>query len=175
VPLSASFKLEASGLLTKVLDLSIPVDSVAVGNGNFPAAAFDLTDGSANEQAQTWVHGLIAGLAAGSTFPIDLSGVTDGPFENDVNFLKVRAILAVIKDPASTKKIRIGPQGQTNAAQLGFGGVGAEAYLEFTRFALLENIYSGWLVTPGTGDLLPIKNSGSVEIDCAFWILGTTS
>jgi hypothetical protein len=53
MPLSASFGLSASGLLTKPLDLSIPVDSVAAGNGNFPAAAFDLTDGNGDSQAQT--------------------------------------------------------------------------------------------------------------------------
>jgi hypothetical protein len=174
MPLSASFGLSASGLLTKPLDLSIPVDSVIAGNGNFPAASFDLTDGNGDSQAQMWYHDLQT-INAGSVDGWPLTGSLLTPLGGFANFLTIRAVLVVIKDPAPTKKLRIGPQGQADAAQLGFGGVGAEAYVEFDRHILLAKTYGGWMVTSPTAYLLYLKNTGSVALDYAWWILGTTS
>jgi hypothetical protein len=144
---TATFSLTGSGTLTKTLTLSTPTDTIQIGAGAFPAATFDLADGNGDAQAQDWYSA----------------------------FLTIRAIILVIKDPTSAKRLRVGPQNVTNAAQLGFGGVGAQAYLEFDRFAILERIYTGWTVTPGTGDLLPINNPSGVSVDVAVWVLGTTS
>ena len=162
--LAASVELAMSGTLTNPLDLSAPIDSVAVGEGEFPAAAFDLDDGNGDLQAQSWWHDLRA-LAAGATDSIDLAGSLTGPFGVTVTALKIKAILAVIKDPANTKYLRVGPQGVANAAQLGFGGVAAAEYVEFDTFCFLPKVYTGWTITAGSADLLPIKNPSAVSID----------
>lgn len=172
--LAASIELNVSGTLTNPLDLSAPIDSVAVGEGEFPAASYDLEDGNGAAQAQSWWHDLRT-LAGTTMDSIDLYGALTGPFGVTVNVVKVKQILVVIKDPATTKKLRIGPQNVSNAAQLGFGGVGATVYTTFSRFQLLEDIDAGWTITTGTNDILPIYNPGAVSIDYAIWVMFTTS
>lgn len=172
--LAVSFSLSASGTLTNPLDLSTPVDAVSVGENEFPAAEFDVEDGNGPGQAQSWWHDLRT-VAAGATDSIDLAGSLTGPFGVTVTAVKVKLILCVIDTPGSTKYMRIGPQNVSNAAQLGFGGVGAQAYHQFSRVALLEDIDAGWTITAGSADLLPIKNQSAVEITYAIWVLFTTS
>jgi hypothetical protein len=175
VPLSASFGLTASGILTRSIDLSVPVDAVSTGGAGlatFPGPAFDLTDGSGDLQALNWFHDMRA-LTAGSFDSIVLTNLLS-PFGYLFDMATVRAILVVIDQPGPTKKLRIGPQAQANVCQLGFGGVGAEAYVEFDRFVLLQKAYgSGWPVTAATADRVPIKNTGSVDLQYALWVLGT--
>lgn len=171
MPLSASFKLEASGLLTRSLDLSTPVDSVAAGSGNFPPMSLDLADGNGDEQAQDWWHDLRT-LAAGASENLPI--IETNAFAQ-LTFITIRAILAVIKDPGPTKKLQIGPRGVANAAQLWFGGVGVQAYTEFDRFLFQADVYGGWPLDNITAFQIPVKNSGSVSLDYAIWILGTTS
>lgn len=171
MPLSASFELKASGLLTETLDLSAPVDSVTAGTGNFPAAAFDLTNGNGDLQAQSWWHDLRT-LAAGASENLPI--IETGPFAQ-ITFVTIRAILAVIKDPLPTKKLQIGPMGVANTPQLWFGGVGVQAYTEFDRFLFQADVYGGWPLDNVTAFQIPVKNSGSVSLDYAIWILGTTS
>lgn len=172
--LAASFSLTATGTLTNPLDLGTPTYDIAAGSGDFPACSFDVADGNGAAQAQSWWDDKRT-LAAAATDSIDLYGSLTGPFGASVAAVKVKTILVAIDTPGSTKYLRIGPQNVANAAQLGFGGVGATVYYQFSRFALLEDVDAGWTITAGTGDILPIKNPSAVSIDYAIWITFTTS
>lgn len=172
--LTASFELTGSSVMTNPLDLSTPSDSPQIGTGEFPEASIDFEDGTGSLQAQAHWHDLRT-VAAGATDSIDLYGSLTGPFGATVNAVKVKAIVVVIDSPASTKVLRVGPQNVSNAAQLGFGGVGSTVYIECDSFLPLISGYAGWSITAGTGDLLPIKNPGSVDITYAILVLFTTS
>jgi hypothetical protein len=172
VGLSATIALAASGQLTKDLDLSSPGDSVGIGQGAFPAVGFNLADGTANLQAKSWWHDKRTVLA-GATDSIDLNGSLTGPLGDAVNWTTVRLVIVAIESPDGTKLLRVGPQNVANAAQLGFGGTGAQAYLETDTFAVLPRPYGGWAITPATADLLPVKNPSAVSVDYDIWIIGT--
>jgi hypothetical protein len=171
--LSATLELTASGILSKAgLDLDAPSTQIIIGQNAFPQCLISLTDGTGDEQAQQWWSD-IRTVAAGATDGIDLYGALTGPFGNSVQPVTIRAIVLAIVAPANTKRLRVGPQAVANAAQLGFGGVGAQAYLEFDKFQLLERVYTGWAITAGTGDILPVNNPSAVSIDYAAWVLYT--
>jgi hypothetical protein len=169
--LDASFSLTGGGTLTKTLDESTPVDQVEIGSGGFPACGIDLGDG----QAQSWWHDTRT-LAAGVTESLDLYGTAlQGPFNENVQAVTVRAIVVVITTPDGTQAVQVGPQGVANAAQLGFGGTGATAYLTTKTFLPLFEPYAGWTITPTTGDLLPIKNPTGVSVTYTIWVLYTNT
>jgi hypothetical protein len=170
--LNATFSLTGSGILAAALDVEAPSSTVAIGQGGFPAVGFSLTYGTGNLQAQSWWSDKRT-VAAGATDSIDLNGALTGPLGASVAFTSARVIIIAIDTPDGTKLLRVGPQNVTNAAQLGFGGVGAQAYLETDTFCVLPRPYGGWTITPATADLLPVKNPTGVSIDYYVWILGT--
>jgi hypothetical protein len=170
--LNATFSLTASGILSSALDVEAPSSAVAIGQGGFPAVGFSLTYGTGNLQAQSWWSDKRT-VAAGATDSIDLNGVLTGPLGAAIAFTSVRAIVIAIDTPDGTKLLRVGPQNVTNAAQLGFGGTGAQAYLETDTFCVLPRPYGGWALTAGTADLLPVKNPSAVSVDYYVWVIGT--
>jgi hypothetical protein len=172
--LSASVSLTAGGLLTTTYGAGQPVDQINLGQDSFPPAGFTLADGNSNLQAQDWYHTLVS-LGTGSTTPIDLKGSALNPFGATINFVKVKLIIVSITAPDGVKKLRVGPQNVANAAQLGFGGVGAQAYIETDTFCVLPSPYGGWAVTAGTADILPINNPSAVTVQFAAWVLGTNT
>jgi hypothetical protein len=172
VTLSASFSFTGNGQLTKPLDVSTPTDTIQVGSSNFPACGFDLTDGTSNLQAKSWWSD-IRTVAAGATDSIDLNGSLTGPLGDAISWTTVRMIVVAINVPDGTKLLRVGPQNVTNAAQLGFGGVGAQAYLETDTFCVLPRPYGGWAVTAGTADIARINNPSAVNVTVTVWILAT--
>jgi hypothetical protein len=172
VALAATFSFSGSGQLTRELDVSVPVDQVQIGANNFPAVGFDLADGTGNLQAQSWWTDTRT-VVAGATDSIDLAGSLTGPLGTAINWTSVRLIVIAINVPDGTKLLQVGPQGVTNAAQLGFGGVGATVYLTTDTFVILPRPYGGWAITAGTADLLPVKNPTAVSVDYTVWIIGT--
>jgi hypothetical protein len=173
VPLALDVSLSLSGLLTRTLDLSTPTDTIGVGQGAFPAAAYTLDDGNGDLQAQQWWHDLRTVAAAGND-DIDLSGVLASPFNDTLAFLTIRLMLLVIVTPGPTKRLRVGPQNVANGWQGPFGGTGAQAYVEFDQFQKFARTYTGWTVTPATGDILRVNNPGATT-DYAILVAGTTS
>lgn len=172
--LTADVVLTLISRMTKALDFSTPADIVTVGQNSFPEGSFSLADGNGDGQAQAHFSDLRT-VAAGATDSLDLHGSLTGPLGDAFSLVTLRLALIVIKDPLSTKYLRVGPQGVTNAAQLGFGGIGSTVYIEFDRFQMLERINTGWAITAGTADLLPVKNPSAVSIDYGVLLIGTTS
>jgi hypothetical protein len=174
MPLTASLTLSGSGELSKLLDLSTPLDSLTIGSDPFPACMVSFTDGNGNEQAQAWWHDLRT-IAAGADDDLDLFGALTGPLGDAFNVVTLRALLLVIKDPAATKYLRVGPKGATGAAQLGFGGVGATQWVEFDKYQLFARAYGGWPITATTADKVRVTNPSAVSIDYAVLAIATTS
>jgi hypothetical protein len=172
--LEASIELVASGSMTNPLDLSTPINSVAVGTGDFPECLIELEDGNGAEQAQAHWHDLRT-VTATTADNLDLYGSLTGPFGSTVSVVKIKTILVVIDTPGTTKSLRIGPQNVANANQLGFGGTGATVYATCRRFLLLEDVDSGWTVSNGSTDVLGIYNPSAVSVTYAIWISYTTS
>jgi hypothetical protein len=171
--LNATFSLTGSGILTAALDVESPTSQVAIGQGGFPAVGFSLTYGTGNLQAQSWWSDKRT-VAAGATDSIDLNGGgLVGPLGAAVNFTNVKVVIIAIDTPDGVKLLRVGPQGVANAAQLGFGGTGAQAYVETGTFCVLPRPYGGWAITPATADLLPVKNPSAVSVDYYVWVIGT--
>jgi hypothetical protein len=175
MPLDASFSLTGSGTLTKTLEESTPVDQVEIGSNNFPACGVDFDDGNAAGQAQAWWHDTRT-VAAGVTDSIDLYGTAmQGPFGDNVQAVTVRAVIIAIQTPDGTKKLQVGPQAVANAAQLWFGGTGAQAYATLTNFLAQFESYAGWPITAGTADLLAVKNPTGVSVTYTIWVLFTNT
>ena len=95
-------------------------------------------------------------LAASATEDLDLAGVLLDAFGNTITAAEIVAIF-VKAAPANTNSVVIGGAETPFAGPLGATGTYAvkpgEYYLATSR--------SGWAVTPSTGDLLKIANSGA--------------
>lgn len=172
--LDATFELTGSGTLTSALDLSTPTDSVAIGSGNFDAIEVTFEDGSGSGQAQSWWHDERT-VTATTADNIDLAGSLTGPFGATITAVKIKWIVLAIDTPGSTKSLRVGPRGVSNAFQGPWGGTGATVYQDFTTFFAAVEPYTGWTVTAGTGDILGIYNPSAVSVTYRIWIGFTTS
>jgi hypothetical protein len=172
--LEATIELTASSVMTTALDLGDSVDSVATGVGEFPECLIELEDGNGNEQAQAHWHDLRT-VAAGVWDSIDLSGALTGPLGATVNVVKVKTVLVVIQDPGPTKRLQLGPQGQTAAALFGFGYNDTPIYFTCTRFAIIEDVDAGYAIVNGATDRFIVHNPTAGDITYAIWISYTTS
>lgn len=170
--LSASYSLSADYTLAKDPTIGSVSAQGAVGSDDFPEMTHDWEDGTGDGQANE-VYSALLTIAASSTTSLDLSGAAiENPFEEAIAFTTIVAVFLAVVDPASTKRVRLGPQNVANAAQLWFGGTGATVYQEiYDDFAMVRKT-GGWTITAGTGDLLPISNPDGVDVDVAILIIG---
>lgn len=169
---NATIGLTGSGVMGVSLDYSGPVDAFNLVSGTFPTPSFTLTEGTGNLQAQRQWHDERT-VAATTTDSIDLSGVLTDGLGRAVAAATIRSIVVVIRAPDGIKLLRVGPQNVASAAQLGFGGVTAPAYVETDTMVLLARPYGGWTITAGAGDLLPVHNPTAVPITYGIWITYT--
>jgi hypothetical protein len=146
------------------------VGSVQTGN-EFPTLSAPMTTGTASKQGNLLTSAKYT-IAGGANQDIDLSGSLLSPANLSAVFTKVKQVVVAIDSPDGTKKVRVGPQGVTNGCQLWFGGVGAQAYEEVVEFMLKTDRFTGWTVTPGTGDILRINNPTGVSVDVYIAIIG---
>lgn len=170
--LTATITVTGTGQLVKTLDVSNPTDQVDIGNNNFPELEISLTDGTGSNEATSWFTDERT-VTAGSTDSIDLNGTLTGPLGDPINWTTVRVIVIAITVPDGIQILRVGPQGVADAAQLGFGGTGSQAYLETDNFLILARPWGGWGITAATADLLPVKNPTGVSVTYVIWAMGT--
>lgn len=159
------------GLLSYILtNPSVP--------GN-PTARFDgidsitLDDGTGANQADRVYHTSIT-LAASANQDVDLSGTLTNQIGGTAVFAKVKAILVRAR-AANTNNVIVG-----GAPANGFvGPFGAATHTLAVKPGgeiLLVDPGTGWTVTPATGDLLRVANSGagtSVTLDLI--VIGTSA
>ena len=144
---------------------------VKTGEG-LPTLSTTLTNGTGNQQGNQ-AYAQLYTIAAGANADIDLnSGSILGLVNAVASFTKIKKIVVAIKDHDGTKKVRVGPQGVTNGAQLWFGGTGATCYEEVVEWTVKVNSYGGWTVTAGTGDILRINNPTAGSVDVYIAIVG---
>jgi hypothetical protein len=170
--LTASFSFTASGSQTKDDLLAVVTDSFSSGNATFPSMSASFTLGSNAGQASKWYRGQRT-LAGNATDLVSLTGTLTDSFGSTISFTKIKSLLVAIIDPDGTKKIKVGPQNETDAWQGFFGGVGTESYVETSNWLhFVDHLGTGWTVSQGTADVLPISNSGANSLQYILWILG---
>lgn len=148
-----------------------PQGAVTIGSG-FPAVSTgNLANGTGNQQANTLYVSQFSVSAGGNT-DIDLAGGLTDFRGNTITFTAIKMLLLAISSPDGTKKLRVGPQGVSNAAQLWFGGVGATVYEEVFDAVCRWNTYAGWGVTAGTGDILRVNNPGAGAVSANLILIG---
>lgn len=88
-------------------------------------------------------------------------------------FTALKRVLIAIITPDGTKKLRVGPQGQTNSNQLWFQAVTANFWEETYTQIWKDRPVTGWPVVAATSDILSIYNPGATSVTYAIWLLGT--
>jgi len=136
-----------------------------------PARTRSFTHGSGSGQANKWY--LAQRTLATVTYDnLDLAGGLTDYKGAAITFTKIKYAYIAIISPSSTKYLRVGPQNQSNAAQLQWGGTGATVYETiYTDWELYEP-YTGFTVTAGTGDIFPIYNPTGVSITYTLLLMG---
>lgn len=87
-------------------------------------------------------------------------------------FTKLKLVLVAVVSPDGAKKLRVGPQGRTNAAQLWFQATSANFWEECFTYVLKERPVTGWTATAGSADVFSVYNPGATALDYAIWLLG---
>ena len=104
---------------------------------------------------------------AGVTYDlIDLNGSLLDGLGNTFSPTRLKLAAVAIDIPDGTKKLRAGPQAQVNPFLGDWGGLTAPVYKAFTHWELI--VYEpvlGYVVTPATGDILPLYNPGATALD----------
>lgn len=151
MPLNTRLGLTLSSELTAAFDLA---------SGTVPltlARQFNWPSGTAADQADTIFHDQRT-IAASGTDDLDLAGVLTNPFGATATFADVRLIL-IAAAAANINNVVVG--GDANALLFG----GAAAHTVTVRpggmFLLAARDATGYVVTPSTGDILQVANSGA--------------
>lgn len=142
--------------------VSVPSQTVQIGSG-FETLTYTLEDGTGVGQANQLYAAQVT-VPAGGNLDLDLSGGLTNFRGATITFTKVKLAVFAVVAPDGTKKVWVGPQGVTNAAQLWFKGAGADAAEEVFRHAQHVHPDAGWTVTAGTGDKLRLANPGGADV-----------
>src|SRR5690242_5351636 len=152
-------KLEVTSTLTSALDLVnvvSPLDYVA---------GFDLKTGTGSGQADMqWSDERT--LAASASEDLDLAGSLTGPVGSTLTFARIKGILIKAKSTNTNNVVVSSPA--SNAAPLFGGTTGSISLAPGEIFAWFAPVGGGKVVTPATGDLVHVANSGagtSVDYD----------
>lgn len=144
---------------------------VNFGAGVLPDLRFGYSFGTGDSQANKW-YARRRTLAATTYDDLNLtSGLTTLGATQAFTALK-RVVIAIV-DPDGTKRLRVGPQGRTNAAQLWFQAATTNFWEETYSFLLKERPVTGWALTAGAADVLSVYNPTGSSVTYAIWLLGT--
>lgn len=152
---------------TGALDLGSASAKIAAG------IALQLASGVGANQADL-VFSDERTISASSSENLDLAGVLVDGLGATLTFAKIKALL-VVADAANTNDVVIG-----NAASNGFvGPFGAATHTLAVKpggVALVACPGTGWSVTPSTGDILKVANSGgTTSVKYRIIVVGTSS
>lgn len=142
------------------------------GANSIPALDLSVSYGTGSGQV-SWVYFTTGSLAATTAANVDLSGsVTDG-LGNTVSATKLKILIVAVTSPDGSKRIRVGPRGVANAAQLNFGGVASTDYIDVYDWCpvVLETT-TGFTITAGTGDIVGVYNPGGSAVTYSLLAAG---
>lgn len=143
------------------------------GAKTIPDCSLSVTAGSGSGQC-SWLYWSDARSLAATTFDtFDLAGALTDPFGATITAATLKVVAIAISGPDGTKSLRFGPQNQSNAAQLGFGGTGVQAYETIFDWHKATNLVSGWTITATTADKVFVYNPGAGTIVYSILMAGT--
>lgn len=88
-------------------------------------------------------------------------------------FTALKRVLVAIVNPDGTSRLRVGPQGRSNANQLWFQAATTNFWEETYSYVLKDRPVTGWAVTAASTDVLSIYNPTGSSITYAVWLMGT--
>jgi hypothetical protein len=123
-----------------------------------------LVDGTADDQADLFYRSPSSGLslAAGATLNLDLSGITDDALGDDIALARVKTLFVRNLSLLTTGPVvRVGAA----AANAWQGPLSVGGYVDVPPFGdqLWRHPKAGWVVTPGTVDILRLLNLDGVN------------
>mgnify|MGYP001572805074 CR=1 FL=1 len=177
--LEATFNVTGRGSYTNPLDLSTPVDSLAIGSGGFDAITevFQNGTGATAGNADLWFHDerTLAGTTADN---IDLAGSVTNPITGAaMTFNRIKLILIDLDAPATGVFLRVGP-GVTGASNPWIGPWAQVASNYETVYDSMWkcNRTDGWgTITAGSADSLSIYNSTGSSIVYRILLVGASA
>lgn len=150
--LSMTFALTLAAQLTKSLDLSTPLDSVSYKKQLALASGV-----GANQGDMLW-HDQRT-IAASGTDSLDLAGVLTDAFGQTQTFARIKGII-VAAAAGNTNNVNV-TRDATNGVPLFLAASDGIPVRPGGLFAWMAPDAVAVAVTPGTGDLLVIANSGA--------------
>jgi hypothetical protein len=113
-------------------------------------------------------------VLAATTFDLlDLSGSLTDAFGTVIAATKLKLAVVSVSAPDGAKKLRVGPQGQSNVIPGPWGGVGATVYKEVTHWSLVAwEPVAGFSVVGGTSDIFPIYNPTASPVTYSVLLAG---
>lgn len=155
-----------------ITDSALGVQQAAnFGFGVLPAIRYRYSFGTGSGQANKWY--LAQRTLAATTY--DDLNLTSGlsTLGTTQTFTALKRVLIAIVDPEGTKRLRIGPQGRTNANPLWFQAATTNFWEETYTYVLKDRPVTGWGVTAASTDVLGVYNPTGSSITYAIWLLGT--
>lgn len=170
--------ITGNGTLTGSAGLTSPLSQFTIGQGAWPAMSLALGFGGGNFQAKTWWQQKRT-LGAGLNDDLDLSGGLSNELgDAAIVFLAIKLLLIAIDAPDGVKKLKCGPGAGGAAVANAFVGPWANVASGFSTIdnwgIPINHPWSGYLVTPGTADVLRLTNPGAASLDYRILIAGTT-
>lgn len=119
-----------------------------------------------------WLYYASRSVGATTADNFDLAGSLTDAFGTTITATKLKVLVVAIDSPDGTKKLRVGPRGVANAAQLCFGGTGATDYIEVFDWLVLQELVAGWTITGGSADIVGVYNSGAGSVTYSILMAG---
>ena len=142
------------------------------GDDSWPALSLGLEFGSATGLANKAV--ITRRTVAATTYDnLDLSGSLVDGLGNTTSFTFLKLAIVALVSPDGTKKVRVGPQNQSNAWQGPWGGVGATVYREVPYWdVVVWEPVAGYAVTNASTDIFPVYNPTGSSLDYVVLLAG---
>lgn len=169
--LSTEFAL--TGAVVQILSNGVTVPYRMAESG-MPQGYLRLFNGTGVTQADTAIVNAWS-IAAATNLDIDLRSGQLDLVGNAVVLSKVKLVICTVTEPGTTDYITLGPQGVTNAAQLGFGGVVSSSYAEVRDmpFVMGGGNFAGWTID-ATHKVVRLANPGSNPLTGYLIVVGIT-
>lgn len=145
--------------------------SASFGGTLLPGVAAEYTYGTGDAQARRWYLARRT-LAAGAYDDLNLTSGLAALGATQV-FAALKRVFVGVASPDGTRRLRVGPQGRTGAAQLWFQAATANFWVETYTHLWMERPYTGWAVTASTADVFCVHNPTAGPVDYVIWLLGT--
>jgi hypothetical protein len=172
-----SVSIAPNGMLYTSGNISNSQSALQGSNFNFNTFSFVFGTGSTLSsgayQIQDWYLNTLTITASGSYNLTLNGGVDNNPFGTALAFTAIKLIIVSMSTTDFVNNfVQVGPQNTTSAAQLGFGGTGAQAYFTCYGTLVLPGPAAGWTVNSTSASKLPIVNNSSGSLTVQVFVAG---